>query len=55
VLVDPDVVDAGLAAGHQPVLVELPQLLAVAAPPLTVTVVAFVLEADGDPVVGPGP
>ena len=33
-LVDRDVVDAGLAAAHQPVVVELPQLVAVAAPPL---------------------
>ena len=33
---DRDVVDAGLPAAHQAVLVELPQLVAVAAPPLAV-------------------
>ena len=40
-LVDSHVVDAGLAAGHQSVLVELPQLMAVASPPLTVEVVGL--------------
>src|SRR5947209_8026485 len=47
---NPNVVDARLAANHQPVLVEFPQLVAVASPPLAVTVMALVLEAHGDPV-----
>src|SRR5271155_5743471 len=50
-LVNRDVVDAGLAAGHQAGVAELPQLVAVAAPPLTGRIVALVLEADGDAVV----
>ena len=49
-LVDGHVVDAGLPASHVPVVVELPQLVAVAAVPLTGGVVALVLEADSDPV-----
>src|SRR5262249_29870115 len=49
-LVDRDVVDARLSPAHQPVLVELPELVAVAAPPAAVPVVALVLEADRDPV-----
>jgi hypothetical protein len=36
-------------------LVELPVLVAVAAPPLSVGVARLVLEADGDAVVGEGP
>jgi hypothetical protein len=55
VLLDPYVVDAGLAPGHQPVLVELPQLVAVRPPPLPVGVVRLVLEADGDAVAVEGP
>src|SRR2546422_441293 len=54
-LLDRDVVDAGLAAAHQAVLVELPQLVAVAAPPAARGVVAFVLEPDRDPVPVEGP
>ena len=54
-LVDSDVVDARFAAAHQSVLVELPELVSVAAPPLPVPIVAFVLEADGDPVSVEGP
>lgn len=50
-VVDGGVVDAGFAAAHQSVLVELPQLVAVAAEPLSGVVVPFVLEADGDAVV----
>src|SRR6202012_2974874 len=49
-LADPPVVDAGLTAGHQAGLIELPQFVAVAAPPLAVAVMAFVLEPDGDAV-----
>jgi hypothetical protein len=47
---DRDVVDAGLAPAHQAVLAELPQLVAVTAPPLAGGVVALVLEAHGDAV-----
>src|SRR5579859_7816597 len=54
-LLDRDVVDAGLPPAHQAVLVELPQLVAVAAPPLTLHVVGLVLEPDGDPVRPEGP
>ena len=39
----------------KPVFVELPQLIAVAAVPLAGGIVPFVLEPDGDPVVGEGP
>src|SRR5215469_18318777 len=54
-LLDRDVVDAGLATAHQAVLVELPQLVAVAAPPLALRVVGLVLEPDRDPVLPEGP
>src|SRR5581483_3945374 len=47
-LVDRRVVDARLSAPHQSVLFELPQLVAVAAPPAAVAVVALVLEPDRD-------
>src|SRR5436190_16226361 len=47
-LLDLEVVNARLASSHESLLVELPQLVAVAAPPLAFTVVAFVLEAHGD-------
>jgi hypothetical protein len=55
VLVDGNVVDAGLAPPHQAVLVELPQLVAVAAVPLVAVVVPLVLEADGDAVLAEVP
>src|SRR5262249_20900697 len=54
-LVDGRVVDARLPAPHQPFLVELPQLVAVAAVPLPRGVVRLVLEPDGDAVAMPGP
>src|SRR5215212_2107701 len=44
------VVDGGIAAAHQTVFVELPQLVAVAAPPLSMNVPALVLEPDRDAV-----
>src|ERR1700729_412385 len=50
-LVDRDVVDAGLSSAHQAGLVELPQFIAVAAPPLARRIAALVLEPDGDVVV----
>src|SRR4051794_139268 len=52
---DPQVVDAGFAAGHQAVGVELPEFVAVAAPPLAGGVAPLVLEGHGDPVVCEGP
>src|SRR6202042_356359 len=48
--VNREVVDARLAAQHQPVLIELPQLVSVASPPPSLQVVALVLKADRDPV-----
>jgi hypothetical protein len=52
---DRHVVDTGLATAHQPAVIELPQLVAVAAEPLTVPVVTFVLEADRDSVLPKAP
>src|SRR3954452_24450950 len=54
-LVDRDIVDARLAAAHVALGVELPQLVAVAAPPLTRFVTRLVLEAHGDAVLGERP
>src|SRR4029077_18625358 len=47
-VLDRDVVDARLPAAHQAVLVELPQLVAVAAPPPAIRVVGLILEPDRD-------
>src|SRR5689334_12976441 len=52
---DRKIVDAGVPPPHQPVLGELPILIAVRAKPGAGVVMPFVGEADGDPVVGPGP
>jgi len=52
---DGDVVNAGLPPAHQAVLVELPELVAVASSPLAPRVVALVLEPDRDPVLPEGP
>ena len=52
---DPAVVDGGLAAAHQAAGRELPQLVAVAAPPLARGVPGLVLEADGDAVAAEAP
>src|SRR5262249_38073438 len=49
-LLDREVVDARLAPAHQSVLVELPQLVAVASPPASVAVVTLVLKAHRDAV-----
>ena len=46
-----DIVDAGFAAAHQAVLVELPLLVAVGAMPLAGGIMPFVLEAHRDAVV----
>src|SRR5580704_15450863 len=54
-LLDRDVVDARLAPAHQAALVELPQLVAVAAPPLAIRVAGLVLEPDRDPVLAERP
>src|SRR3954447_8249174 len=54
-LLDRDVVDACLAPAHVALVVELPLLVAVAAPPLAGLVAALVLEAHGDPVAGERP
>src|SRR6476620_11276978 len=48
--VDRHVVDAGVAPPHQPVVVELPVLVAVRAEPLPVGVVELVREPDRDPI-----
>src|SRR5436190_6445419 len=53
--VDPEVVDARLPAAHVALVVELPQLDAVRAPPLAIDVAALVLEPRGDPVALEGP
>ena len=52
---DGDIVDAGLAAHHQPVLVERPLLVAVCAIPLPGRVLPFILESHGDVVVVESP
>src|SRR5262245_42905956 len=54
-LVDGHVVDACLAASHVSVVVELPLLVAVAAPPLSRRIPALVLKANGDPIVAERP
>src|SRR3954463_11493147 len=54
-LLDRDVVDARLAAAHVALVVELPLLVAVAAPPLARGVAALVLEAHGDAIAGERP
>src|SRR3954471_10054776 len=48
--VDLHVVDACLTPAHEPVLVELPELVAIAAPPLAAAVMAFVLKSHGNAV-----
>src|SRR6516165_11429177 len=52
---DGDVVDAGLPPTHQAVVVEFPQLVAVAAEPLARVVVPLVLEAHRDAALVEGP
>ena len=51
VFLDRHIVDAGLTPPHQPLVVKLPQLVAVGPEPLACPIVVFVLEANGDPVV----
>ena len=52
---DWQVVDARFATSHQPLVVEFPQLVAVAAMPVIRLVVPFVLKLDRDPLGGEGP
>src|SRR5262245_9698315 len=52
---DGQVIDAGDTSAHQPVLVEFPILVAVAAEPVTAVVVPLVGETDGDSVITEGP
>ena len=52
---DRQIVDAGDAPPHQPVLVELPVLVAVAAEPVAAVVVPLIGEAHGDAVVAERP
>src|SRR5215213_5091648 len=54
-LVDGIVVDAGVPTAHVALFVELPMLVAVAAPPLAAGVVRLVLESHRDPVIGEAP
>src|SRR5918993_4512034 len=49
------IIDRGVAAAHQAVLVELPQLIAVATPPLPILVVRLVLEPYRDAVICEAP
>src|ERR1700754_1798675 len=47
---DHDIIDAGLAAPHQAVLVELPLLVAIGAVPLAARIVPLMLKAHRDAV-----
>jgi hypothetical protein len=53
--VDRDVIDTGFAAKHQTVVVEFPQFVAVAAVPLVIGVMPFVLETHADAVPAESP
>src|SRR5699024_327626 len=52
---DGHVVDACFSTAHQPVFVEFPEFISVAAPPLSLDVAAFVLETYCDAVFVEGP
>src|SRR3712207_987582 len=49
------VVDRGIAPAHKAVLIELPQLVPVRAPPLALRVVRLILEPDRDSVLCEAP
>src|SRR5260221_10735615 len=49
------IVDAGDAPAHQPMLVELPVLVAIAAEPVIAVVMPFISEAHSDAVLAKGP
>lgn len=53
--VDRDFVDARLPTSHQPLIVKLPEFVAISPKPLPMCVVVLVLEANRDPVVGEAP
>src|SRR3546814_10589142 len=52
---DGEIVDASMARAHQAARVELPILIAVGAEPVARVVMPLIGEADGDPVLAPGP
>src|SRR5215211_8293830 len=54
-LVDSVVVDGGVAPAHEAVSIELPQLIPMTSPPLSIRIVRLVLEPDGDAVLGEAP
>src|SRR5919112_67369 len=54
-LVDSVVVDGGGAPAHEAVSIELPQLVPMISPPLSIRIVRLVLEPDGDAVLGEAP
>ena len=54
-LLDRQVIDAGDAAAHQALFVELPVFVAIAAEPVAGIVVRFIGEAHGDATVGERP
>src|SRR5215211_3360875 len=54
-LVDSVVVDGGVAPAHEAVSIELPQVVEVTSPPLSIRIVRLVLEPDGDAVLGEAP
>jgi len=54
-LFDWQIIDAGDAQAHQPVLVELPILVAIAAKPIAAIIVPFVGEANRDSVLAKRP
>src|SRR3954471_24832361 len=54
-LPDRQVIDAGNAQPHQPMLIEFPVLVAIAAKPIAAVVVPFVSEANRDPVIAERP
>src|SRR5215217_159790 len=49
------VVDRGITAPHQAALVELPQFIPMRSPPLSLCIVALVLEPDRDAVISEAP
>jgi hypothetical protein len=49
--VDRDLVDACLPTSHQPLIVKLPEFIAISPEPLAALVVVLVLEANRDPAV----
>src|SRR5262245_56497245 len=52
---DRQVVDAGIAQAHQPLVIKLPILVTIGAQPVAGIVVPFIVEAHGDAIVGKSP